>query len=211
MNRVYSAIIALIAVGAACTPTERTDGIDQETALSGTVSVMCDPDVIAMLEVPKRMYDSVHPNAKVTLVPMDVDSAMLAMLNHEQRAAIVARDYTELITVSLFLFLETPYLILTLAGFNLRFSFTLLIEMLIGPIVSSFVACSICFVSVDSFYSLNIPLFSLKSAVSFVIWRLSMLLFGLRYLVLTSIKDFSMTSTLGCLFGGLKKRALLLQ
>jgi ABC-type phosphate transport system substrate-binding protein len=26
---------------------------------------------------------------------MDVDSAMLAMLNHEQRAAIVARDYTE--------------------------------------------------------------------------------------------------------------------
>lgn len=95
MNRVYSAIIALVAVGAACTPTERTDGIDQETALSGTVSVMCDPDVIAMLEVPKRMYDSVHPNAKVTLVPMDVDSAMLAMLNHEQRIAIISRDYTE--------------------------------------------------------------------------------------------------------------------
>ena len=36
-----------------------------------------------------------HPQAHVTFVPMDVDSAMLAMLNHDQRIAIIARDYTE--------------------------------------------------------------------------------------------------------------------
>jgi ABC-type phosphate transport system substrate-binding protein len=95
MKLVYSAVLALVIVGAACTPTQQQGTTDQETALSGNVAVICDPDMLTMLEVPKRMYDSVHPNAKVTLVPMDVDSAMLAMLNHEQRAAIVARDYTE--------------------------------------------------------------------------------------------------------------------
>lgn len=95
MNLVYSSIVALLVAGVACTPPEQQGTINQETALSGTAAVVCDPDVMAMLEVPKRMYDSVHPNATVTLVPMDVDSAMLAMLNHEQRIAIIARDYTE--------------------------------------------------------------------------------------------------------------------
>ncbi len=80
---------------ASCGPSEHSESVGQETALSGAITVVCDPDMIPLLEGPKALYDSAHPKADVTLVPMDVDSAMLAMLNHEQRIAIVARDYTE--------------------------------------------------------------------------------------------------------------------
>ncbi len=94
MNKfLICSILAIL--GAACTPSEQTGSAEKETALSGTISVVCDPDMIPMLEGVKRLYDSEHPNANVTLVPMDVDSAMLSMLNHEQRIAIIARDYTE--------------------------------------------------------------------------------------------------------------------
>lgn len=88
-------VIAIALVAAACTPSERAETADQETALSGSITVVCDPDMAPMLSGAKRLYDSVHPKASVTLLPMDVDSAMLSMLNHEQRIAIVARDYTE--------------------------------------------------------------------------------------------------------------------
>lgn len=89
-------IIGFVAVLlASCAPSEHGESVGQETALSGTITVACDPDILALLEGPKALYDSEHPKANVTLVPMDADSAMLAMLNHEQRIAIVARDYTE--------------------------------------------------------------------------------------------------------------------
>lgn len=92
---IVACCLALLAFLAACGPTERTETSGQETALSGTITVLCDPDMIPTLQGAKRLYDSVHPQANVTLVPMDVDSAMLSMLNHEQRIAIIARDYTE--------------------------------------------------------------------------------------------------------------------
>ena len=93
-SRVLIALCCLSLL-AACTQTERASTVEQETALSGTITVLCDPDMMSMLEAPKRLYDSVHPKAFITLQPMDVDSVMLSMLNHEQRIAIVARDYTE--------------------------------------------------------------------------------------------------------------------
>lgn len=93
MKVVLWSVLAILV--SACTQSERTEDVDRETALSGTISVVCDPDMLDMLDGVKRRYDSVHPNASVTLIPMDVDSAMLAMLNHEQRIAIIARDYTE--------------------------------------------------------------------------------------------------------------------
>lgn len=92
----YVLLISVVAfVLTSCTQSERVESANQETALSGTISVVCDPDMMPMLEGAKHLYDSVHPKASVTLVPMDVDSAMLAMLNHEQRIAIIARDYSE--------------------------------------------------------------------------------------------------------------------
>ncbi len=89
-------LVASVAVAlTACSGSSKQGaGEPQETALSGTISVLVDPAIIDVLGGAKALYDKEHPDATVTLVPSDVHVAMERMLNHEERIAIIARDYT---------------------------------------------------------------------------------------------------------------------
>lgn len=87
-----SAIVAFLSVSA-CNEVAKQGPSQSETALSGTITVVCDPEIIGLLEPAKAMYDAEHPDARVTLVSMDVLRAMNRILNHEERIAIIARDY----------------------------------------------------------------------------------------------------------------------
>lgn len=78
----------------ACTDTAQKDGSQKESALSGSISVSVDPEIIGLLSSAKVLYDKAHPNASVTLVSSDVYTTMDRMLNHTERIAIIARDYT---------------------------------------------------------------------------------------------------------------------
>jgi ABC-type phosphate transport system substrate-binding protein len=94
ITRIAFAAFLTIAL-TACSGSSK-QGADEpaETALSGTISVLVDPAIIDVLSGAKALYDKEHPDAKVTLVPTDVHVMMERMLNHEERIAIVARDYT---------------------------------------------------------------------------------------------------------------------
>lgn len=65
-----------------------------ESALAGTLTVLVDPEILPLLRNAKALYDKEHPNAHVSLVASNVAESMNRMLNHEERIAIIARDYT---------------------------------------------------------------------------------------------------------------------
>lgn len=78
----------------ACTESAQRDSSQTETALSGSISVSVDPEIINLLGSAKALYDRAHPNASVTLVSANVQSTMDRMISHQERIAIIARDYT---------------------------------------------------------------------------------------------------------------------
>ncbi len=90
------AILALVLVLGltACTESAQKDASQTESALSGSISVSVDPEILGILTSAKVLYDKAHPNASVTLVSSDVYTTMDRMLNHTERIAIIARDYT---------------------------------------------------------------------------------------------------------------------
>lgn len=90
-----SILVLMFVLGlTACTDTAQKDGSQTESALSGSISVSVDPEIIGLLSSAKVLYDKAHPNASVTLVSSDVYTTMDRMLNHTERIAIIARDYT---------------------------------------------------------------------------------------------------------------------
>lgn len=93
--RISTVLSLMLAIGLmACTETAQKDASQTETALSGTISVSVDPEIISILGSAKALYDKAHPNAAVTLLSSNVHSTMERMLNHQERIAIIARDYT---------------------------------------------------------------------------------------------------------------------
>jgi len=89
-----SVICLLICVVACENAAQRTPGV--ETSLSGTINVIVDPEILPILGPAKALYDEAHPDAHVQFVPKDVAESMHLMMNHEERIAIIARDYSPL-------------------------------------------------------------------------------------------------------------------
>ena len=82
-----------IAVMTSCNDDTDANNKPQETAISGTAEVLCDEQIIDLMKASKHLYDSVHPNAHLTLAPVDAESGMDAMMRHEARAIVIARDW----------------------------------------------------------------------------------------------------------------------
>ncbi len=88
-------VVAIIGLTlTSCNDSKQLASDKTETALAGTITVVCDPEIISILGPAKALYDKEHPDASVTLVTMNVADAMNKMLNHQERIAIIARDYT---------------------------------------------------------------------------------------------------------------------
>lgn len=91
---ILTIVVVAIAL-ASCTGSSNEGGGEQrETALSGNIRVAVDPAIIDLLGPAKALYDKEHPNATVQLEPVPVHEAMERMMNHVERIAIIARDYT---------------------------------------------------------------------------------------------------------------------
>ncbi|MBL0321107.1 MAG: hypothetical protein IPP80_01780 [Ignavibacteria bacterium] len=96
-SNIHTSVVlsAILAIGlVSCSDTAQKEASQTETALAGTISVSVDPEIIGILGSAKGLYDKAHPNASVTLVGANVHSTMDRMLNHQERIAIIARDYT---------------------------------------------------------------------------------------------------------------------
>ncbi|MCX6139816.1 MAG: substrate-binding domain-containing protein [Candidatus Kapabacteria bacterium] len=87
-----SAFVGFFAFSA-CNESAKQEAWQVETALSGTITVVCDQEILGILAPAKAIYDREHPNARVSLVSADVLNAMNRILNHQERIAIIARDY----------------------------------------------------------------------------------------------------------------------
>ncbi len=90
--RYLSPFILLLLLSVGCTQKQQT-GEPQETALSGTAEILCDQEIIDLLAPAKRIYDSVHPDANVTLLPTLADAATFELLRHQARGIVIARDW----------------------------------------------------------------------------------------------------------------------
>ncbi len=95
-NILSSVVLPLmLAIGlVSCSDSGQKEASQTETALAGTISVSVDPEIIGLLGEAKALYDKAHPNATITLVSANVHTTMDRMLNHQERIAIIARDYT---------------------------------------------------------------------------------------------------------------------
>lgn len=64
-----------------------------ETVNSGTATLLCDSEILPLIESVKPIYDTAFPGAKITLQPVDARAAMVQLLSGKTRGIIVARDY----------------------------------------------------------------------------------------------------------------------
>ena len=58
-----------------CNDSSKPGSAKTETALSGSITVVCDPEIIAILAPAKALHDKEHPDATVSLVAMNVTDA----------------------------------------------------------------------------------------------------------------------------------------
>jgi hypothetical protein len=72
---------------------ETRDKKPSETAIRGSVEILCDEQIIDLMGPSKILYDSVHPDAHVTLTPINALDATDALIRHDARAIIVGRDW----------------------------------------------------------------------------------------------------------------------
>lgn len=77
----------------ACTRQNSGGGEPSETAIRGTVEIVCDEQIIDLMRPGKILYDSVHPDAHVTLSPRNALDAADALIRHDARAIVLARDW----------------------------------------------------------------------------------------------------------------------
>lgn len=66
---------------------------DLETAFAGTATISIDNEIAPYLQIPKLMFDSAFPDAKISLESISARAAMSKLLNRSARGIIVARDY----------------------------------------------------------------------------------------------------------------------
>ncbi len=92
MNRNSIGVILLVAVLSACGGSDQA-GIPQETALSGTVEILCDEEIITLLQSAKVPYDSIHKDANVTLKAVTAEQATFDLLRHQTKGIIIGRDW----------------------------------------------------------------------------------------------------------------------
>lgn len=90
MNTVL--LLFVCCVLAACNPAEQTNQ-NAETAISGQAEVLCDAEVVNLIQPAQRLFDSVTPKATITLVPVPANEAVLQLMQHKARAIVVARDW----------------------------------------------------------------------------------------------------------------------
>jgi len=66
---------------------------DLETAFAGVATVSVDNTISDAIQIPKKMFDSAFPDAKITLELVTARTAMSKLLNRSSRGIIVAREY----------------------------------------------------------------------------------------------------------------------
>lgn len=65
-----------------------------ETAVSGSAEILVDNSIFPLISSIKPIYDSVYPNAHITLIPVTAYEAVAALLAGESRGIVVAREFT---------------------------------------------------------------------------------------------------------------------
>ena len=91
-------LVASVAVGflllTACAPSSEKSGTPQETAIEGTAEILCDEEIIDLFAASKALYDKANPKASITLTPINAFDGAAALLRHDARALVMARDWT---------------------------------------------------------------------------------------------------------------------
>ncbi|MBI2793555.1 MAG: substrate-binding domain-containing protein [Ignavibacteria bacterium] len=77
----------------ACAQETTTDNKPSETAIRGSVEILCDEQIVDLMGPSKILYDSVHPDAHVTLTPINALDAADALIRHDARAIVIGRDW----------------------------------------------------------------------------------------------------------------------
>lgn len=67
--------------------------VDEETATSGTLELLCDDAVYDILQPAFRQFDSAYPDAHITIVRVSAREAMARLLADSTRGIMIARNY----------------------------------------------------------------------------------------------------------------------
>jgi len=95
-NQMILAALAALATLTLSSCTQRTpegDPSEYETALRGTAEILCDEQIYDLMLPVKALYDSVHPDANVTLTPVDAQFAANELIDHKARGIVIAREW----------------------------------------------------------------------------------------------------------------------
>ena len=88
----YAALVLILLN--ACTPEAEGDRAGEyETALRGTAEILCDEQIMGLMAPVKELYDSVHPEAHVTLKAVSGYDAVIELMAHRTRGIVLAREW----------------------------------------------------------------------------------------------------------------------
>lgn len=93
-NSIVVSLLAMFVVLIGCGDPAQQGQDVKETALAGRISVLVDPEILPMMNRVLELYAREHPDANVSFEPVPAQNALLRMLQHESRVAVVARGYT---------------------------------------------------------------------------------------------------------------------
>jgi ABC-type phosphate transport system substrate-binding protein len=87
------AIVSIVIISCEEKPKTNPTPEDLETAFVGTATISIDNEIAPFLQIPKQMFDSAFPDAKISIESITARSAMSKLLNRSARGIIVAREY----------------------------------------------------------------------------------------------------------------------
>lgn len=88
------AVVVVLVFLIGCTSKPEPGQAGYESAVQGDIVVKVDPEIRPLLDGIQPLYVKENPKANITFSEGAAADLMFAMLNHSERIAVVARDYT---------------------------------------------------------------------------------------------------------------------
>lgn len=92
LDRLAIALVLAFLIG--CTSKPEPGQAGYESAVQGSIVVKVDPEIRPLLDGIHPLYVKENPKANITFSEGAAADVLFAMLNHSERIAVIARDYT---------------------------------------------------------------------------------------------------------------------